>query len=196
MKHLWGYFLKGLFVVLPLGILFYFFLLIFNGFSTVFSPLIIKLLPSTSPLLQKILSFLLMVIILSLIGYFAKFLHPWALLKRLTLKIPFVKIILGISQGGEVPESFADNKPVLVRMANLYFLGLLRGETTITENNQNKTKIKVFLPSTPIPGTGYITLADPCDVKLMENISIPQLFAFVASYGVRNFLSRIIAKQK
>lgn len=195
MKHFFGYILKGLLVILPVGIVGYILLLIFNLFSSILSPLLIKFLPSLSGTSLKFLSFFLMLLALAIIGYLAEFIHPLRYCKKVLLKVPLIRTILGFSNGEGLPEIFQGRKPVLVRLNNAVLpplnvfsssetIGISMGEIEIEEGKEPRRAIRVFLPTVPFPLTGYLLLFDPEQVKPIR-ISIPQLFGILTTYGVK-----------
>ena len=186
MRTLLGYLVKGLLVVLPIAIVVYFALIFFNVFASIFSPIVVQILPNISLMSQRIVSFALMLLFLVLIGYLAECLHPLLYLKKLFLKLPLIKTLFGI-QKGKLPSIFEGKRAVLVQFNGVSLFGLLMGEVLINnENTPSSKKLVVFIPNSPLPFTGFIFLFDPEQVRPLQRFSLPQLFTFVSSFGTRN----------
>lgn len=185
MKHLLGHLLKGILIVLPLGILGYFSLLIFNAFTGIFEPLVLKYFPFISLAAQRTISFFLLILLLVIIGYLADFLHPIVYIKKLFLKIPLVRVILGAQKNQELPTIFQGKSVVLVSLGNVSVFGVLVGETETILDDQPVKQYKVFVPTAPIVVSGFVVLVPAKDIRKVINISPAQLFALVSTFGTR-----------
>ena len=175
---------KGLLIGLPVGILLYFVIVALKALTEVFLPLVVMLLPGISPIIQKALSFFLMVLFIGAIGCLIEFLHPIKRIKKILLKMPPLR--RSSNQKGQVPEAFREKRVVSVKLGDLSLFGILIGELSVNnDNGKPEKKVKVFVPNSPLPFTGFVFLVSPEKVSFMEDFSVSQFLTFEGTYGVK-----------
>ena len=179
---------KGLLIGLPVGILVYIIVMPLKAITNIFLPLVVILLPGASPVTQKVVSFFLMLLFIDAIGCLIAFLHPIKRIKKILLKMPPLKKIFAIQKGQELPQILRGKRVVSVKFGDLSLLGILIGELSVNndENEKPEKKINVFVPNSPTIFTGFVVQAPPEKVSFMENLSVSQFFAFVSTYGVKS----------
>ena len=183
MKSSLGRIGKGLLIGIPVGIIVYIVVVALKALTEIFLPLVATLLPGASPVIQTMVSFFLMVLLIGAIGCFIEFLHPVQRIKRILLKMPPLR---RNSNQKEVPEAFQEKRIVSVRLGDISLFGILIGELSVNnDNGKPEKKVKVFVPNSPVPFTGFVLIVSPEKVSFMRNFSVSQFLTFESTYGVK-----------
>lgn len=173
---------KGLLIGLPVGILLYFVIAALKALTEILLPLVVMLLPGISPMAQKALSFFLMILLIGAIGCVIEFLHPIQRIKRILLKMPR----RNSNQKEQVFEVFQEKRVVSVKFGDVSLFGVLIGEALVNnENEKPEKKVKVYIPTSPSIFTGFVVQVSPEKISVVENLSVSELFTFVATYGIK-----------
>jgi uncharacterized membrane protein len=89
---------------------------------------------------------------------------------------------------GIVSDKKIFSRAVLIEfpIKGLYFIGFVTGEETQTLPNRGQMKmLKVFIPTTPNPTTGFFCLAPEEEVKPLH-LSVDEAFKMIISVGYSN----------
>ena len=103
-------------------------------------------------------------------------------------KIPVVKTIYqGVKQltTGIMSDKKMFTRVVLLEfpIKGLFFIGFVTGEgTEMIPNNRDKKMLKIFIPTTPNPTSGFFCMAAEEEVKPL-NISVDEAFKLIISAG-------------
>lgn len=191
------YFFTGLILLIPLWITIYIVWLFIKLISNISTPFIIALFYTfklqENEFLIFLISFIISLIIIWFIGYFANTVIGKTLLKNLEFyfyKIPIIKDIYTSAKKliyfFTEQKELKDKQVVLVEYPrkDCYTIGIV---TLKIEN-----KIGVFIPSTPNPTTGYLIFVSPQEVKPIE-LSIEEALKIIVSGGIS---TDIIEKDK
>ena len=138
-------------------------------FTTAIKPLVILLFGSNvSIIVLYLFSFLAIVLIAVALGYLIRILPKTRLIKKYT----------------EQRSKNIQNKPVvLVKLPNdVYAIGIAVEDQEILTKEGTKITKRVFVPSVPIPFTGWIILADENNV-IPINYRYQEFLALVSSLG-------------
>jgi len=138
-------------------------------FTTAIKPLVILLFgPNVSMIVLYSFSFLAIVLIAVALGYLIRILPKTRLIKKYT----------------EQRSKNIQNKPVvLVKLPNdVYAIGIAVEDQEILTKEGTKITKRVFVPSVPIPFTGWIILADENNV-IPINYRYQEFLALVSSLG-------------
>jgi len=178
---------KGLLIGLPVGILIYVIVVALKTLTEIFLPLVVTLLPGVSPVTQEVVSFFLMILLIGATGCLIEFLHPVKRVKKILFKMPLLKRIFAIQKGQELPQMLRGRRVVSVKFGDLSLFGILIGELPINndENEKPEKKVKVFIPNSPLPFTGFVLLVSSEKVSVMENFSVSQFLTFESTYGTK-----------
>jgi hypothetical protein len=137
-------------------------------FTTAIKPLVILLFGSNvSIIVLYLFSFLAIILIAVVLGYLIRILPKTRLMKKYTERSKNIQ-----------------NKPVvLVKLPNdVYAIGIaVENQEILTKEGTKMTK-RVFVPSVPIPFTGWIILADENNV-IPINYRYQEFLALVSSLG-------------
>jgi hypothetical protein len=138
-------------------------------FTTAIKPLVTLLFgPNVSTIVLYSFSFLAIVLIAVALGYLIRILPKTRLIKKYT----------------EQRSKNIQNKPVvLVKLPNdVYAIGIAVEDQEILTKEGTKITKRVFIPSVPIPFTGWIILADENNV-IPINYRYQEFLALVSSLG-------------
>jgi hypothetical protein len=138
-------------------------------FTTAIKPLVTLLFgPNVSMIVLYSFSFLAIVLIAVALGYLIRILPKTRLIKKYT----------------EQRSKNIQNKPVvLVKLPNdVYAIGIAVEDQEILTKEGTKITKRVFVPSVPIPFTGWIILADENNV-IPINYRYQEFLALVSSLG-------------
>jgi len=138
-------------------------------FTTAIKPLVILLFgPNVSIIVLYLFSFLAIILIAVALGYLIRILPKTRLMKKYT----------------EQRSKNIQNKPVvLVKLPNdVYAIGIAVEDQEILAKEGTKITKRVFVPSVPIPFTGWIILADENNV-IPINYRYQEFLTLVSSLG-------------
>ncbi|HEC21157.1 MAG TPA: DUF502 domain-containing protein [Candidatus Peregrinibacteria bacterium] len=195
-----GHFLSGLAILLPLIItviiLSWIFEILNNliGFNSLLSKAGKSLgyLIPIHPAIIVFVSYLIIIICVTLLGYYIRGIAHKKIgksIKNFFNKIPFVgKIYTSTEQAIEILRGQKTKKElskfgstVIVNFANTKRIGLLANEQRYSIDGQKY--FIVFMPSSPIPATGFLYLVPEKDVRIC-NIRIEDFSKIVVSLGL------------
>lgn len=193
MRFFRRYFVAGLVVIIPLGLtvfIFWFLITKLGGFLT---PLF-KILPFLRELPEEILTilgFLLFLILILLVGALTSgFLGKWllGLLEDLILKLPLVREVYN-SARQLTNAVFVDRKSLKKVVAveyprkGIFTIGFIMNEEKILSEDRKNEFYLIYLPTTPNPTSGWLTLIPKEEVKEL-NLSIDEGLKLVVSGGI------------
>ncbi|MGE4554948.1 MAG: hypothetical protein AB7D02_02385 [Candidatus Paceibacterota bacterium] len=131
-------------------------------------PLVSWLFPQLSSIEQTFISFLLIILIAIAIGYSAKILPKSRLFKRYLFF---------------TGKNNIKNKPaVLVKFGDIYLIGLVTETQEINCNGIRQNFKRIFIPSSPIPFTGWTILASNEEIIPLK-ASYQEILGLVSSWG-------------
>jgi len=134
----------------------------------ILQPLVLIILPNFSIAWQYLLSILLIIALALIIGYLAKIIP----------RAQFLKKYLFFAGKNNIK-----NKPVvLVKLRGIYLLGLVTENQEIIINDQKKIFKRVFLPSSPVPFTGWTVMVEEKRI-IPLTISYQEILGLVSSWG-------------
>ncbi len=190
-------FIAGILSSLPLFVTFWFILFIFEKFSGFFLPyleMINKRMEITMPLyMEKIISFMLVIVFLIVIGVIAKNYFGKKLLKLiedLAERIPFIRSIY--SSIRQVVEAFQTagggsfKKVVMVEYPRkgMYSMGFMTKDTSEFLNKATgEICVNIFIPTTPNPTSGFVLIIPKKDI-IDPGISVDHGIKFIISAGL------------
>ncbi|MCS7250562.1 MAG: DUF502 domain-containing protein [candidate division WOR-3 bacterium] len=193
MNYFRRYFLSGLVVIIPFGLtilIFWFLVTKLGGFLTP----IFKILPFLKELPQEILTifgFILFLLLILLIGALTSgFLGRWffGLLEDLILKLPLVREVYN-SARQLTHAVFVDRKSLKKVVAveyprkGIFTIGFIMNEEKIFSQDKKNEFYLIYLPTTPNPTSGWLTLIPAEEVKEL-NLSIDEGLKLVVSGGI------------
>lgn len=193
-KTFWGHirttFLRGIGVMIPLGLTYWFFENLLNGIDGIFSPFLVQLLGQRIPGL----GFLTMLAIIMLVGLLTRNLVGRILVswfENLVRSIPFVrsvysaiKDLVGALAIGGKSKTFRQVVMVEFPRKGLYCLGFVTNEMTFRESEQQSINfLNVYVPNPPNPTSGFLTLV-PKEEAIPIEISIEDGLKLVLSGGI------------
>lgn len=163
---------NGLLILIPLTILG---VMVFTGIQwliNILRPIILFLFGPLNSFLENFLSFLLIVMLIIIIGY-------------ISIAISRSKIFKKISDSFSNKTKNFQNKPaVLVKLApKVYVLGIIVEDQIIKKDGLQEIYLRVFIPSSPVPVTGWTIITHPSKVKLL-NCSYKEVFSIASSGGL------------
>ena len=177
--------LTGILVVVPLGITIWILRFFFRLVDGILQPAVEKALGQTIPGL----GFVLTVVLLYVIGLFAS----WVLGRRLIhwgesllKRIPLVKNIYTaakqVIEAISLPKGQAFKRVVLIEFPRpgMWVVAFVTGEVY---NSDGKKLIKLFVPTTPNPTSGYLELV-PEDQVRGTNMSVEDGIKMLVSGGI------------
>jgi len=190
LKRLRKYFIAGMIVIIPLWVTILLILALANLISNTFAQLPPILRPRTYISffgIELLIAFVLIVFI----GLIASNFFGRRFLKlgeRFLTKIPVIKTIYhGIKQLtiGVFGEKRMFSKVVLLKfpIKGLSFIGFVTGEDTkLIPNSDGKKMLRIFIPTTPNPTSGFFCIASEDEVKYLD-ISVDEAFKLIISAG-------------
>ncbi|MGE4318065.1 MAG: DUF502 domain-containing protein [Deferribacterales bacterium] len=190
-------FIAGILSTLPLFVTFWFILFIFEKFSGFFLPyleMINRRMEITMPLyMEKIISFMLVIVFLIIIGVIAKNYFGKKLLKLiedLAERIPFIRSIY--SSIRQVVDAFQTagggsfKKVVMIEYPRkgMYSMGFMTKDTSEFLNRATgEICVNIFIPTTPNPTSGFVLVVPKKDI-IDPGISVDHGIKFIISAGL------------
>ena len=192
-KILRKYFLTGMIVIIPLWVTILLFRAVVHLIENTFALVPPAIHPRTYiPFFGiEIVIALVFIILIGLIAnnYFGKkFLKVG---ERLLARIPVVKTVYqGIKHLtiGVLGEKRLFSRVVLLEfpIKGLSFIGFVTGEDThLFQKSEGKKMLKIFIPTTPNPTSGFFCLAAEDEVKYLD-ITVDEAFKLIISAGYSN----------
>ncbi len=192
-KILRKYFLTGMIVIIPLWVTILLFRAVVNLIDDTFALVPPVIHPRTYiPFFGiEIVIALIFIILIGLIAsnYFGKtFLR---LGERLLARIPVIKTVYqGIKHLtiGVFGDKRMFSKVVMLEfpIKGLSFIGFVTGEDTqLIQDKEGKKMLKVFIPTTPNPTSGFFCLAAEDEVRYLD-ITVDEAFKLIISAGYSN----------
>lgn len=185
-----NYFVTGIIVIVPLLVTILVFRALIRLVDNLFGLLPEKLQPQTYiPVfgIELVITFVIIVIIGLLASNFLgkKFLVLW---EGFLTKIPLVKTIYqGVKQltSGIVSDKRMFSKVVLIQFPfrNHYMIGFVTGEDRrFLKDPQGRRMLKIFIPTTPNPTSGFFCIVPEDEVKFLD-ITSDEAFRLIISAG-------------
>lgn len=184
------YFLTGMLVIIPLWITIVVLQAFINITDSALNILPKVLNPKTYlplPGIGVVIAFILIILVGVLASnYFGRRIVVYA--ENLLNKIPFVRTIYqGVKQLME--GTLKDRGTIFSRVAlvefprkGMYFIGFVTGTTTQRIQNIEKSFIKIFIPTTPNPTSGFFCMLPEEEVQYLD-ISVDEAFKLIISAG-------------
>lgn len=184
------YFLTGMLVIIPLWITIVVLQAFINITDSALNILPKVLNPKTYlplPGIGVVIAFILIILVGVLASnYFGRRIVVYA--ENLLIKIPFVRTIYqGVKQLME--GTLKDRGTIFSRVAlvefprkGMYFIGFVTGTTTQRIQNTEKNFIKIFIPTTPNPTSGFFCMLPEEEVQYLD-ISVDEAFKLIISAG-------------
>jgi uncharacterized membrane protein len=189
-KIIRNYFVAGMITIIPVWITILAIMAIVNVISNTFNLLPSALQPKTYfPYFGVELVIALLIIIL--VGIVANNFFGKRIIKLgevILAKIPIVKTVYQSVKHlttGIVSDKKIFSRVVLIEfpIKGLFFIGFVTGEETqILRSSEKRKMLKIFVPTTPNPTTGFFCLAPEEEVKTL-NISVDEAFKMIISVG-------------
>ncbi len=185
-----NYFVTGIVVIVPLLVTYLVIRALVNTIDKLFALLPPNLQPQTYiPFfgVEIIIAFLLIILIGFLVSNFLgrKFV---GIGEKILAKIPIVKTIYqGVKQltTGIVSEKKMFSKVVLIQypVRNLHQIGFVTGEDKhFIKNNQGQKMLKIFIPTTPNPTSGFFCIVPESEVQYLD-LTADEAFRLIISAG-------------
>ncbi|MBI4535942.1 MAG: DUF502 domain-containing protein [Ignavibacteriae bacterium] len=183
-------FLRGIVVIIPLGLTYWFFKALLNGVDGILSPLLETWLGREIPGL----GFLSMIVIILIVGLLSHVLIGRMLFsgfENLLRSIPFVRSVYGaikdlvgaFSIGGK-GKTFREVVLVEYPRAGLYTLAFVTNEMSFFSSDNKRTDfVNVYIPNPPNPTSGVLILV-PRQHAIRLNLTIEQGLKLVLSGGI------------
>ncbi len=84
---------------------------------------------------------------------------------------------------------------MLVKLApKVYVLGIIVEDQIIKKENNQEIYFRVFVPSSPVPVTGWTLIVDPSKIQLL-NCSYKEVFSITSSGGLLGIKTIEIVKK-
>ena len=189
-KIIRNYFVAGMITIIPVWITILAIMAIVNVISNTFNLFPSALQPKTYfPYFGVELVIALLIIIL--VGIVANNFFGKRIIKLgevILAKIPIVKTVYQSVKHlttGIVSDKKIFSRVVLIEfpIKGLFFIGFVTGEETqILRSSEKRKMLKIFVPTTPNPTTGFFCLAPEEEVKTL-NISVDEAFKMIISVG-------------
>lgn len=199
------YFITGLIILLPLAITLAIVGMIVNFLTQPFLGLVSGLFERSIPFYAEyrpFLKFILQIILLFglffatvLLGFLARlmiFKSMLSIYDRVLHRIPIIKTVYKAAQQvmttifGSQSGSFKQVVMVPFPNENVQCIGLLAGDAPhICSDDPEDPLITVFIPTTPNPTSGFLTLFKKSDIIFLD-MKIEDAFKYVISCGVLN----------
>jgi len=187
-KTFWGHlrtaFLRGIGVIIPLGLTYWFFQALLNAVDGILSPVLEQWIRVHIPGL----GFLTMLLIILLVGLLTKNLVGrlfFAWFESLLQAIPFVRsVYAGIKDlvnafniGGK-SKTFRQVVMVEFPRKGLYCIGFVTNEISFTSSTRKRIEfVNVYIPNPPNPTSGFLSLvpkreAIPLDLSIEDGLKL------------------------
>lgn len=187
------YFITGLIVIIPIWVTVLLIKALVDLISGTFNLIPPVLHPKTYIPFRGI-EFIIALLVIILLGvlannYFGK--KFFIIGERMLQKIPVIRTIYqGVKHLtiGIVGEKKIFSKVVLIEfpIKGLHFIGFVTGEDThIRPTKEDRKMLKIFVPTTPNPTTGFFCIAPEDEVKPLD-ISVDEAFKLIISAGYSN----------
>ncbi len=193
-KTFWGHirttFLRGIGVIIPLGLTYWFFENLLNAIDGIFSPVLANVIGRTIPGL----GFLTMLVIILLVGLLTRniagrLLFSW--FENLLRSIPFVRAVysaikdlVGAFAIGSKSKTFRQVVMVEYPRKGLYCLGFVTNEMEFAGTDRRQISfVNIYIPNPPNPTSGSLVLI-PKDAAIPLNLSIEDGLKLVLSGGI------------
>mgnify|MGYP000473990870 CR=1 FL=1 len=193
-KSLWGHirstFLRGMGVIIPLGLTYWFFRALLNAVDGILSPILEGWIGREVPGL----GFVSMVVIILFIGLltrnlFGRLFFAW--FESLLRSIPFVRSVYSaikdlVSAFAMGNKSRTFRKVVMTQYPRpgLYCIGFVTNEMTYVDQTGSTIDFfNVYVPNPPNPTSGFIVLI-PRNEAIILNISVEEGLKLVLSGGI------------
>jgi uncharacterized membrane protein len=192
-KFLRRYFIAGLVVIIPLGLTVFIFWLLVTKLGGFLIPLF-RILPFLKDLPQEILAllgFVLFLLIIFLIGGLTSgYLGKWLVgfIEELILKLPIIREIYN-SARQLTTAVFVDRKSLKKVVAveyprkGIFTIGFIMNEEKILSRDGQKEFFLIYLPTTPNPTSGWLTLVPKEETKEL-NLTIDEGLKLIISGGI------------
>ena len=185
-----SYFVAGIIVIVPLLLTYIVIRALVNTLGKLFALLPPNLQPQTYiPFfgVEIIIAFILVILIGFLVSNFLgrKF---YRIGEKILAKIPIVKTIYqGVKQltTGIVSDKKMFSKVVLIQfpVRNLHQIGFVTGEDKhFIKNNQGQKMLKIFIPTTPNPTSGFFCIVPESEVQYLD-LTADEAFSLIISAG-------------
>ena len=168
-KHLKNYMLKGLLAVVPLILTFVVVKLLYSFINSWFYIYIDELIgyriPGLGIILLVVLLYIIGIIVNNFIGR-----KIFNFIEKISIKIPFVKLTYQVgkqvSSSFSMPDKKVFKRPVLVEYLKQgqWVIGFVTG-TLIDRKNKNEELMKIFVPTPPVPTSGFLVLARESEIR-------------------------------
>jgi uncharacterized membrane protein len=183
-------FVRGVAVIIPLGLTYWFFSALLNAIDGILSPLLEQVLGRRIPGL----GFISMMLLILLVGLLSRniagrVLFSW--FENLLKQIPVVRAVYGaikdlvsaLGVGGK-GKSFREVVLVEYPRPGLYTLAFVTNEMPyVASNNAQTDFVNVYIPNPPNPTSGVLILV-PKEQAVKVNLSIEQGLKLVLSGGI------------
>ncbi len=183
-------FLRGIVVIIPLGLTYWFFSGLLNAVDGILSPILENLLGRNIPGL----GFISMMVIILIIGLLSrnlvgKILFTW--FENLLKQIPFVRSVYGAIKDlvgaftiGGKGKTFREVVLVEYPRSGLFTLAFVTNEMPYVALNGEQTDfVNVYIPNPPNPTSGVLILVPKSQAKKV-NLTIEQGLKLVLSGGI------------
>src|SRR5512140_133716 len=188
--HLRTAFLRGIGVIIPLGLTFWFFQALLNAVDGILSPWLTDLIGIKIPGLG-FLSMLLLILLIGLLtrNLIGRILFAW--FENLLQSIPFVRsvysaikdLVRAFNLGGQ-SKTFRQVVMVEYPRKGLYCLGFVTNEMTFTSSRRKRIVfLNVYIPNPPNPTSGFLSLV-PKSEAIPLDLSIEDGLKLVLSGGI------------
>jgi uncharacterized membrane protein len=185
-----GYFLRGLITLLPLFVTIWLLYFMFSFLDSILGNLVTIIAGRHIPGLGLVL----ILALIFLVGYFATYIIGARLFKfgeELLYRVPIVKSIYSaVKQINDVlfiqksAEEYRRACMVEYPRKGVWSIGFITSDAAAEIEAKAKEKmINVFVPNTPTPATGFLTVVPARDVILLD-MRIEEAFRYVVSGGV------------
>jgi uncharacterized membrane protein len=193
LKAIRKYFITGMIVIIPIWIT----ILILRAAVHLVQDAFAVLPPSIQPRTYISffgIEFIIALVLILLIGLLASNFFGKKFLKFGELILAKIPVIKTVYQGvkhltiGVLGEKRMFSKVVLLEfpIKGLSFIGFVTGEDTqLTPDHEGKKRLKIFIPTTPNPTSGFFCVADEDEVTYL-NISVDEAFKLIISAGYSN----------
>jgi uncharacterized membrane protein len=183
-------FLRGVGLIIPLGLTYWFFVALLNAVDGIFSPLLVRWIGRQIPGL----GFLAMLVIILLVGLLARNLigrlfFSW--FESLVQSIPFVRSVYGAVKDlvnafniGGKSKTFRQVVMIQYPRPGLYCVGFVTNEMSYTGPGRRTIEfLNVYIPNPPNPTSGFLALVPKREATTL-NLSIEEGFKLVLSGGI------------
>ncbi len=188
--HIRTAFLRGVGVIIPLGLTYWFFRALLNALDGILSPLLVQWIGQQIPGL----GFLSMLVLILLVGLFTRNLIGRVLFnwfENFLQSVPFVRSVYSAIKDlvnafniGGASKTFRQVVMVEYPRKGLYCLGFVTNEMQFQGvNGKTVTFLNVYIPNPPNPTSGFLSLV-PARDAIQLNLSIEEGLKLVLSGGI------------